>query len=46
MLGKLVQWGVIAFIVLWIVKNPASAGQTVHGWASGLLTFAGSLGGH
>lgn len=46
MLTKLLGWLVLVLIVVWIVKNPASAGQTVHGWASGLLTFAGSLGGH
>jgi hypothetical protein len=25
--------------VVWIVTNPAIAGDTVHGWVTGLITF-------
>jgi hypothetical protein len=33
--------GIIAAILItvWIVSNPAAAGDSVHGWISGLFTF-------
>jgi hypothetical protein len=46
MIGKLLGWLVIAFIVLWIVKDPVGAGTSVHNWVDGVLTFATSAGGH
>jgi hypothetical protein len=30
---------VAILIVVWIVSNPASAGDTVHSWITGILTF-------
>jgi hypothetical protein len=26
-------------VVVWIVSNPAIAGDTVHSWVTGLITF-------
>ncbi len=39
MLQKVLGIIVAIVIVVWIVSNPASAGDTVHGWISGLVTF-------
>ena len=30
---------VLVLIIVWIVANPASAGDTVHGWITGIITF-------
>jgi hypothetical protein len=30
---------VAVLIVVWIVSNPAAAGDTVHSWITGILTF-------
>jgi hypothetical protein len=30
---------VALLIIVWIVADPASAGNTVHGWITGILTF-------
>jgi hypothetical protein len=30
---------VAILIIVWIVSNPASAGNTVHSWITGVLTF-------
>jgi hypothetical protein len=30
---------VAVLIIVWIVSNPASAGDTVHSWITGVLTF-------
>jgi hypothetical protein len=30
---------VAVLIIVWIVSNPASAGNTVHSWITGILTF-------
>jgi hypothetical protein len=30
---------VAVLIVVWIVSDPAAAGNTVHGWFTGLITF-------
>jgi uncharacterized integral membrane protein len=39
LLSKIIGIIVAVLIIVWIVSNPASAGDTVHGWISGLLTF-------
>jgi len=39
LLSKIVGIIVAVLIVVWIVSNPAAAGDTVHGWLSGLITF-------
>jgi hypothetical protein len=30
---------VAVLIIVWIVSNPASAGNTVHSWITGIITF-------
>jgi hypothetical protein len=30
---------VTILVVVWIVSNPAAAGDTIHGWITGVLTF-------
>jgi hypothetical protein len=30
---------VAILIIVWIVQNPAGAGDTVHSWISGIFTF-------
>jgi hypothetical protein len=39
MLQKIVGWIIVVLIVVWVVSNPASAGDTVHGWVTGLIDF-------
>jgi hypothetical protein len=39
LLSKIIGIIVAVLIIVWIVSNPASAGDTVHGWISGLITF-------
>ncbi len=35
---------VALFIIVWIVANPASAGDTVHAWITGIITFLRHIG--
>jgi hypothetical protein len=30
---------VVILVIVWIVSDPASAGDTVHSWISGIITF-------
>lgn len=30
---------VTILIIVWIVSNPTSAGDTVHSWVTGIITF-------
>ena len=30
---------VAILIIVWIVSNPAGAGDSVHGWVAGIFTF-------
>jgi hypothetical protein len=30
---------VAVLIIVWIVSDPAGAGNTVHGWVNGIITF-------
>jgi hypothetical protein len=39
LLSRLIGFIVAILIIVWIVSNPAAAGDTVHGWITGLLTF-------
>jgi hypothetical protein len=39
LLSRLIGFVVAILIIVWIVSNPAAAGDTVHGWITGLLTF-------
>jgi len=39
LLQKTIGILVAILIVVWIVSNPASAGDAVHSWISGLITF-------
>ena len=38
-LSRLIGIVVAILIIVWIVSNPAAAGDTVHGWIVGLFTF-------
>jgi hypothetical protein len=39
LLARLIGFIVAILIIVWIVSNPAAAGDIVHGWITGLLTF-------
>ena len=39
MLGRILGIIVGVLIIVWIVSNPAAAGDTVHSWITGLFTF-------
>ena len=39
MLSKLIPIIVAIFIVMWIIQNPGHAGDTVHTWITGVITF-------
>jgi hypothetical protein len=39
LLQKLIGALVAVVIIVWIVSNPAAAGDSVHGWISGIVTF-------
>lgn len=39
MLQKVLGILVALLIIIWIVANPAAAGDTVHSWITGILTF-------
>jgi hypothetical protein len=39
LLAKVIGIIVAVLIIVWIVSNPAAAGDIVHGWISGLITF-------
>jgi hypothetical protein len=30
---------VTILIIVWVVSNPTSAGDTVHSWVTGIITF-------
>ena len=34
-----IVFAVAPLIVVWIVANPAGAGDAVHGWITGIITF-------
>jgi hypothetical protein len=37
--NKILGIAVAILAVVWIVSNPALAGDTVHGWITGVITF-------
>ncbi len=39
MLQRVLGIIVAVLIIVWIVSNPAAAGNTVHSWITGILTF-------
>jgi hypothetical protein len=39
LLSRLIGIIVAVLIIVWIVSNPAAAGDSVHGWITGLFTF-------
>ena len=39
MIQKIVGWVIVILIVVWIVSNPSSAGDSVHGWVTGIIDF-------
>jgi hypothetical protein len=39
MFSKLIPVIVTIFIIAWVVQNPAGAGDTVHHWITGVITF-------
>jgi hypothetical protein len=39
LLQRLLGIVVAILVIVWIVANPASAGDTVHTWITGILTF-------
>jgi hypothetical protein len=39
LLQKFIGILVAIVILVWIVSNPAAAGNSVHGWISGIVTF-------
>jgi hypothetical protein len=39
LLQKVLGFIVALLIIVWIVANPASAGDTVHTWITGVVTF-------
>ena len=36
---KVLGWIVAILLVVWIVSNPAAAGNTLHSWVTGIITF-------
>jgi hypothetical protein len=42
-LGKIVRWGLLIFVVFYVVTEPAGAAGLVHGAIDGLHTVATSL---
>lgn len=39
MLQKTLGIAAVILIIVWIVANPAGAGDTVHTWITGIITF-------
>ena len=39
MLAKLIGWIVGVLVVVWIVSTPAGAGNDVHAWITGIVSF-------
>jgi len=39
MLRKVLGWAAVILIVVWIVSNPAVAGNSVHAWVTDIVTF-------
>jgi len=39
LIGRLIGVIVTVLILVWIISDPAGAGNSVHGWVSGIVTF-------
>ena len=39
MLQKLIGVVVTVLVLVWVISNPASAGNSVHEWVAGIITF-------
>jgi len=39
LLQRILGIAVLILVIVWIVSSPASAGDTVHGWITGIITF-------
>ncbi len=39
MLARIIGIAVAVLAIVWIVSDPASAGNTVHSWITGVITF-------
>ena len=39
MLGKVLGWGVVILIIIWVVSNPGAAGNSVHSWIGDVFSF-------
>ena len=39
LLQKLIGVIVTVLILVWVISNPASAGDSVHDWIAGIITF-------
>ena len=36
---KILGWAAVILIVVWVLSNPAGAGNTVHSWVTGTVSF-------
>ena len=43
MIAKIAGWIVGILIIVWIVTNPAAAGNDVHAWISDIVSFFSHL---
>jgi uncharacterized membrane protein len=39
LLQKVAGWIVAVLVIVWIISDPATAGNTVHDWIAGIITF-------
>jgi hypothetical protein len=39
MLQRVISVAIVILIAIWILSNPAAAGDTIHGWITGVITF-------
>jgi hypothetical protein len=39
LLQKVAGWIVAILVIVWIISDPAAAGNTVHDWIAGIITF-------
>lgn len=43
MLKKVITWAIVIFVVFYLVTQPTSAANLIHGWYNGLHSAAHSL---
>ena len=39
LLARIIGIAVAVLVIVWIISDPASAGNTVHSWITGIITF-------